>query len=206
MVDGAGYNFTPDPTDLTGQAGLYRWNLSFSVVPDQAEQQAARQSNKYNFRYSVVVVDNVTWSIERLRTVYRHRVYIENDLGVQRGSGAFNREFLSSEGVTLASSEEIMRKNSRVESMIVNSRTGDIDWKESTYFVGAAGMGSATPGLSMLQTLTGLTFPSVDYAWGVQTQTVYESGHTFGAAVDVETGQLVYVMDISGTALLGIFG
>ena len=109
-------------------------------------------------------------------------------------------------GVTLASSEQIMRLNSRVASSIVNSRTGDIDWEESTYFLGAAGMGSGTPGLSMVQTLTGLTFPSVDFAWGVQSQTVYESGHTFGAAVDVETGQLVYVMDISGTALLAIFG
>ena len=206
MVDSAGYNFTPDPTDISGQAGVYRWNLSFSVYPDQAEQQAARQSNKYDFRYSIVVVDNVTWSIERLRTVYKHRVYIEHDWGVQRGYGSFNREFLASEGVALASSEQIMMLNERVKSGVTNSRTGDIDWKESTYFLGAAGMGSGTPGLSMLQTLTGLTFPSVDYAWGVQTQTVYESGHTFGAAIDVETGQLVYVMDISGTALLAIFG
>jgi len=206
MVDGAGYNFTPDPTDLSGQAGVYRWNISFSVVPDQAEQAAARQSNIYNFRYSIVVVDNVTWTIERLRTVYKHRVYIENDWGIQRGSGAFNREFLASEGVTLASSEQIMMLNQRVAQSITNSRTGDIDWEQSTYFLGAAGMGSATPGLSMLQTLTGLTFPSVDFAWGVQSQTVYESGHTFGAAIDVETGQLVYVMDISGTALLGLFG
>ena len=206
MADGAGYNFTPDPTDISGVAGVYRWNLSFSVYPDQAEQQAARQSNKWDFRYSIVVVDNVTWSIERLRTVYRHRVYIEHDWGVQRGYGSFNREFLATEGVTLASSEQIMRLNSRVASSVVNSRTGDIDWQESTYFLGAAGMGSGTPGLSMVQTLTGLTFPSVDFAWGVQSQTVYESGHTFGAAVDVETGQLVYVMDISGTALLAIFG
>ena len=99
-----------------------------------------------------------------------------------------------------------MMLNQRVSSSITNSRTGDIDWAQSTYFLGAAGMGSATPGLSMLQTLTGLTFPSVDFAWGVQSQTVYESGHTFGAAIDAETGQLVYVMDITGTALLGLFG
>jgi hypothetical protein len=67
-------------------------------------------------------------------------------------------------------------------------------------------MGSASPGLTMVETLTGMTFPSIDYAWTVQTQTVYEQGHTFGAAVDVETGQLAYVMEISGTALLGLFG
>jgi hypothetical protein len=93
-----------------------------------------------------------------------------------------------------------------VKTSVTNTRTGDIDWKESTYSLGAAGMGSASPGLSMVQTLTGMTFPSVDYAWSIQTQTIYEQGHTFGAAVDVETGQLVYVMEISGTALLGIFG
>jgi hypothetical protein len=113
---------------------------------------------------------------------------------------------LSSQGCTLASSEEIMLLDDTVKSAVTNSRTGDIDWKESTYSLGSAGMGSGTPGLSMIETLTGLTFPSVDYAWTVQTQTVYEQGHTFGAAVDVETGQLVYVMEISGTALLGIFG
>ncbi|MBM4249267.1 MAG: hypothetical protein FJ149_07510 [Euryarchaeota archaeon] len=206
VVDGAGYNFTPDPTDIAGQAGVYRWNLSFAVMPDRAEQDAARQSNQWDFRYSIVVVDNVTWSVERLQKVYRHRVYIENDWGLQRGYGTFNREFLAAEGVTLASSEQILLLNQRVKDGVTNPRTGDIDWKESTYFLGAAGMGSATPGLSMLQTLTGLTFPSVDFAWGVQTQTVYESGSTFGAALDVETGQLVYVMSIQGTALLGIFG
>jgi hypothetical protein len=206
FVDWASCNFTPDQTDLSGKAGLYRWNLSFAVYPDQAERSEARQTNTYNFRYSVVVVDNVTKEIDRLRTIYKHRVYIENDWGVQRGTASFNREMLSSQGCTLASSEEILMLDDTVKTSVTNSRTGDIDWKESTYSLGAAGMGSASPGLSMVQTLTGMTFPSVDYAWSIQTQTIYEQGHTFGAAVDVETGQLVYVMDISGTALLGIFG
>jgi hypothetical protein len=206
IVDGASYNLTPDTADPTGQAGLYRWNLSFSVYPDQAEQQAARQSNQANFRYSIVVVDNATWDVERLKPVLRHRVYIEHDWGAQRGYGSFNREQLATEGVTLASSEQIMMLDQKVSSSITNSRTGNIDWKQSTYILGAAGMGSATPGLSMLQTLTGLTFPSVDYAWAVQSATLYESGSTFGAAVDVETGQLVYVMNIQGTPLLAIFG
>jgi hypothetical protein len=206
FVEWASYNFTPDQTDLSGQAGLYRWNLSFAVYPNQREREEARQTNSSNFRYSVVVVDNVTKDIERLRTVYKHRVYIENDWGLQRGSASFKREMLSKQGCTLASSEEIMMLDDTVKTAVTNSRTGEIDWKQSTYSLGMAGMGSASPGMSMVQTLTGMTFPSVDYAWAVQTQTVYEQGHTFGAAVDVETGQLVYVMDISGTALLGIFG
>lgn len=206
IIDWASYNVTLDPTDLNGQAGVYRWNLSFSVFPDMTEQQQARQTNKWDFRYSLVVVDNVTKELDRLRTVYKHRVYIENDWGTERSYGTFNREKLASEGTTLASSEEIMMLDEKVKSAVTSSRTGQIDWKESTYILGAAGMGSATPGLSMLQTLTGMTFPSVDYAWAVQTQTIYEQGHTFGAAVDVETGQLVYVMDIQGTALLGLFG
>ena len=206
FVDWASYNFTPDPTDLSGQAGLYRWNLSFAVMPDRNESLEARQTNSSNFRYSVTVVDNVTKEIERLRTVYKHRVYIEHDWGRQRGSASFKREMLSSQACTLSSSEGIMMLDDTVKNAVTNSRTGNIDWKESTYSLGSAGMGSASPGLSMVETLTGLTFPSVDYAWTVQTQTVYEQGHTFGAAVDVETGQLVYVMEISGTALLGIFG
>ena len=206
IADWTSYNFTPDASDINGKAGVYRWNISFSVYPDQNEQKTAHDTNQWNFRYSVVVVDNVTKEIDRLRTVYRDRIYIEHDWGVGRNYGSFNREKLASEGVTLASSEQIMMLNEKVKSSVTNSRTGQIDWKESTYILGAAGMGSATPGLSMIQTLTGMTFPSVDYAWAVQTQTVYESGHTFGAAVDVETGQLVYVMDISGTALLGLFG
>ena len=206
FVDWASCNFTPDQTDISGQAGLYRWNLSFAVFPNQFERAEARQTNNSNFRYSVVVVDNVTKEIERLRTVYKHRVYIENDWGPQRGSASFKRESLSKPGCTLATSEEIMMLDDTVKNTVTNSRTGKIDWKQSTYSLGAAGMGSASPGLTMVETLTGMTFPSIDYAWTVQTQTVYEQGHTFGAAVDVETGQLAYVMEISGTALLGLFG
>jgi len=206
FADWASCNFTPDQTDVSGQAGLYRWNLSFGVMPTQKESSEARQTNSSNFRYSIVVVDNVTKEIEKLRPVYKHRVYIEHDWGPQRGSAGLKREMLSAQGCTLASSEEIMMLDDTVKNAVINSRTGKIDWKESTYSLGAAGMGSASPGLSMVETLTGLTFPSVDYAWTIQTQTVYEQGHTFGAAVDVETGQLAYVMEISGTALLGLFG
>jgi hypothetical protein len=89
---------------------------------------------------------------------------------------------------------------------VTNPLTGKIDWKESTYSLGVAGLGGGGAGFQMLETLTGITFPTADHAWAIQTQTVYEQGHTTMAAVDVETGRLVFVTDIQGTALLGLFG
>jgi hypothetical protein len=59
--------------------------------------------------------------------------------------------------------------------------------------------------MEIIETITGITLPSSKYSWAVQQGTVYRSGNTFSAAVDAETGLLIYVMEIDGTELYGIF-
>jgi hypothetical protein len=60
--------------------------------------------------------------------------------------------------------------------------------------------------MQMVQTLTGLEFPTTNTAWTVQKGTVWETGDTYMATVDAETGRLVMVTHIQGTALFGLFG
>ncbi len=133
-------------------------------------------------------------------------VQIEHDWGPRRGSSEVPRERMSQEGCTLASSEDIMLLHPEVRARVLSSRTGEINWKENNYYLGVAGLGGGGAGYQLVETLTGIQFPSADYAWFVQTNSLYAQGNTFGAAVDVETGQLVYVLSVEGTALLGIFG
>jgi len=62
-----------------------------------------------------------------------------------------------------------------------------------------------TDTFDILQTLTGLERPAADHAWNFQYNTVWSGGETFTAAVDVQTGALIYYMEISGSTLAGIF-
>jgi len=206
LIDGAYFNTTLDPTDVNGKAGTYRWNLTFGVNPTRNEYTEARNTDNWNFYYSIVIVKNVTKEIEKLRTVYKERIEIERDWGEIRGYSAIKRERLKPDGCSQSSAADIMLLHPEVQSKATNSRTGNLDWKTCAFMVGGVGLGGAGPGFQMMETLTGITFPTADYAWAVQSQSVYQQGQTTGAAVDVETGQLVYVMDIQGTALLGIFG
>jgi hypothetical protein len=206
FLDSASFNASPDPTDINNRVGTYRWNLTFAVQPTRAESAESRQTGDRNFSYSIVIVDNVTKEIEKLRTVYKDNITIEHDWGKQRWSASLKREDIEPQGCSLASSEDIMLLDPDVVAKATSARTGKLDWKAGTYMLGAVGLGGSGPGFMMIETLTGMTFPTADYAWAFQSQTVYESGQTFSAAVDVETGRLVFVAEIQGTSLLGIFG
>ncbi|MEM4729702.1 MAG: hypothetical protein QXH42_08110 [Thermoplasmata archaeon] len=206
FVSGAQYNASLDPTDINNRAGTYRWNLTFSFQPTRAEYQDARERGESNFSYSIVVIKNVTRRLVGLKTVYTELVQIEHDWGLRRGTSQLPRERMAPEGCTLASGEDIMLLHPEVRARVLSSRTGEIDWKDNNYYLGVAGLGGGGAGYQLIETLTGIQFPSADYAWFVQTNSLYREGTTFGAAVDVETGQLVYVLDVEGTALLGIFG
>lgn len=206
VVTGAQYNVTPDQSDVNGRAGVYRWNLTFGYYPSRSDRDEARRTGDWNFSYTLVVVENITREIERLRPVYKGRVEIEHDFGPQRGSAEMYREKLAPDLCTLSSSEDILMTDQKVVDSVTNTRTGDINWKDSKYILGAVGLGGGGPGFQLVESLTGMSFPTVNYGWAVQTGTVYEGGHTFSAGVDAETGRLVYVTDIQGTALLGLFG
>jgi hypothetical protein len=132
---------------------------------------------------------------------------MEHDWGLQRDYAQLPREALPSEGLTLAASESILMKDPTVKAKL-GDKNGKINWGNygTTYGIDLAGMGGQqNPGYQIIELMTGITMPSVDYGWTVQQGTVYQSGSTFTASVDADNGQLVYVADIQGTALMGLF-
>ena len=61
------------------------------------------------------------------------------------------------------------------------------------------------PGLDLIGTLTGINTPSARHAWWLQQDSVWESGSTFAAAQDAETGQLIFIMEADGNQLNTLF-
>jgi hypothetical protein len=206
---GAVYNASKNPLDVNGKAGSYRWNLTYGYFPTEAEWEEAQETHNYNFTYSVVVIKNVTKDLTKpLQSQYIENVEIENDWGRKRGYSYMPRSALPGEGLTLAASEDIMMKQPMVKENIADNN-GEIDWGnfETYYALSLTGMSDDTsPGMQIVELLTGIKMPTANYAWVVQKGTVYESGSTFTAAVDVENGQMVYAMTVEGTALMGLFG
>jgi hypothetical protein len=62
------------------------------------------------------------------------------------------------------------------------------------------------PGLTLIEQLTGISTPTADNAFGFQNDNIWESGKTFSAAVDANTGQMLYVTSVEGSQLATIFG
>ena len=205
----ASYNASKNPLDVNGKAGSYRWNLTYGHFLTNDEWEQAQQTHDHNFSYNIVVIKNVTKDLTKpLQSQYVETIQVENDWGKVRGSAALPRDDLPSEGLTLAASEDIMMKQSMVKANVAD-KNGEIDWGnfDTTYAVALTGVSDQTsPGMQLVELLTGITMPTANYAWMVQKGTVYQSGSTFTAAVDVENGQMVYAMSIQGTALMGLFG
>jgi hypothetical protein len=204
----ASYNASRNPLDVNGKAGSYRWNLTYGHWPTEDEQREARETHDWNFTYNVVLLKNVTKDLSKpLQNEYIETVQIEHDWGLRRDYAALPREALPSDGLTLAASENIMMKDPTVKAKL-GDKNGKIDWGnyDTVYGIYLSGMGGQqNPGYQMLELMTGITMPSVDYGWSVTQGTVYESGSTFTASVDADNGQLVYVADIQGTALMALF-
>ena len=99
---------------------------------------------------------------------------------------------------------DIFKADSEVEDKAFDF-SGKLDLRDTEVVLVAGAVTDSFAGVDIAQTITGLTVPTAKYAWGIQKGTVFEGGDTFSAGVDIETGRLVYVMEISGTELLGIF-
>lgn len=204
-VSSALYNASHNPIDP--KQGSFRWNLTYGHYPTRSEQEYSRATNDWNYSYRVVVIKNVTKDITKpLQTEYIDTIEIEYDWGLRRGYSDLPKSYMPNEPLTLAASEDIMMKHPTVKEYL-QDRNGEIEWGdfETIYGLGAANLGGSGPGFMLIEMITGITMPTAEYSWFVQQNTVYESGDTFGVAVDAENGQLIYVVEISGTALLGMF-
>jgi hypothetical protein len=73
------------------------------------------------------------------------------------------------------------------------------------YFIGGMSQ-DQNPGFALIEQLTGIQTPTFENAYLIQDDQVWTSGSTFSAAVDGNTGRLVYVTTIEGSQLASIFG
>ena len=113
--------------------------------------------------------------------------------------------------MTLISSEKIFKADSEVANEIFNnpSEPDEIWWDDPTHeisyeFVVSGESSDADP---IISTITGITFPPAPrMSWTIYKENLLASGYVYGARLDAETGQLNYVMEIQGTALMGLFG
>ncbi len=208
VVDWGVYKVTKDykaEADLTGRSGSFNWNLSFGYKPTYDERVEARESDEYpHWGYYVNLTHNVTKEIGI--DSYSELTKIINEGQENYGSSSLSKKDVASEALTLASSEIILKLDPDIEREIYGLND-EIDFDETTYSLAMAGITpSNNPGMEIIETITGITFPSSKFSWAIQKGSVYLSGNTFSAAVDAENGQLLYVLEVTGTELYGIFG
>lgn len=201
---------TRDELDPEKRAGKYNWNLSFGYKPNEEEAieawENARDYDEYPYwGYYVNISHNVTYKPGPGLDKYDESTKIINQGRHNWGDAPLSKPQIDDETVTLASSEELFKIDNKVKNRIFDNN--EIDFNDLSY---ALAMGSITsssmPGMEIIETITGITLPTSRYSWALQEGKVFPEGSTFSAAVDAETGQLLYVLDVTGTELYGIFG
>ncbi len=205
VVHWALYKAEKDKLDPQGKAGSYNWNISFGYKPTFDERIEARESDEYpHWGYYV----NLTRNITKEPGIDKYSEYIQiiNEGEYDYGQAELSKAELTDEVLTLASSEAILKLDTEIKDKLYDSLTGEIDFDNTHYFLGMGDITSANmPGVEIVELITGITLPSSKYSWIIQEGSVFETGSTFSAAVDVETGRLIYVTEIIGTELYRIF-
>lgn len=197
----ADYNFTKtskDKSDPDGKAGTYYWNLTFGLKNQNMENYW-----RVNQTYNILVREVIE---KKPISGYSSTLSIPagTDRGQRRGSAPYLKSELDSQTLTMASSVAIMKQDEEITSNGFD-KLGRLQDDFRYYLSMAALESSNTPSLNIINTLTGIQTPTTKYTWMLQQGTVWESGQTFTAAVDIPTGQLIYVMSADGTQLNTLF-
>ncbi len=203
IVTNANYNATKDATDPEDASGEFWWNLSFGHKREEGEERDQH-------RYQVLVRRTTTWDRDGLEIVHHHTYELLEDYP-RGGSSYLNADDLSSVAVTMTSSEQIFKTDPNV---IENFYTGpggferqEIDWGDGesvSYSLGSSGWGM--PGLDLVGTLTGIQMSTSErYTWNLADEDLMGLGYMYVATLDAETGRLVSIMEIQGTALQDAF-
>ena len=210
IISYAQYNSTKDPTEVT-QTGSHRWLLLFTHELDPEELEYRWENDiPIKERYALQVTYNTT------KLGLSDTKEIENDWGLLNWSGEMSKDDLEDQMLTVAAAEEILKSDSEVNSRLyTNPLDPDkIYWNDPLgsvqMYLGQGITQEQTPSIGVIETLTGFTIPTAKISWIVQKGQLYDasgdSGSTFGAAVDAETGQLQYVLEVEGTSLFSVFG
>jgi hypothetical protein len=211
VMDYAQFNSTHDPKEIT-QTGSHRWLLVFGhkLSNDEIEYYWENDITPKE-RYGVQVTYNTT------KLGIGDTKEVEVDFGPLNWSTEYSIDDLEDKMLTLASAEEILKLDSEVENKLYNNplTPNTIYWDDplgkTQCFLGQGISGDELPSSDLIETLTGFTIPSSKISWVIQKGQLYDTsgadqGSTFVTAVDTETGQMQYVMEITGTSLFQLFG
>jgi hypothetical protein len=199
-------NPTGDPQAQQKQ-GEYWWNLTFGHKRADDDEGP---SNELPYRYRIMIKQTST-SVLIPDPHYEDEWEIEEDFGIANGTSPLSNYDLSSNTLTMKSAEEILKTDDKVIELFYTRPSGFVDneltWGdlEGTSFTLEVSDWGAF-GMDMIGTLTGIeTTSTSEYYWTVSKEDLLAGGTMASASVDVQTGQLLSILSIKGTALQGAF-
>ncbi len=207
IITSARYNASKDNNDDI--AGEYWWNLSFGRKRSSSEDGP---SSQYKYRYQAMIYQNIdfVWVNPPGETPYKeytNTFRLEWERGPRTGSAGLGPSDITPQTVTMTSSEDIFRTDDKVMENFYtygSIEVDELDWGEGDgvgYSLGSSS-GWGTPGLDLVATLTGIQMaPSAKYYWQLENNDLMEGGVWISASLDAETGQLITITEIEGTAL-----
>ncbi len=230
------YNATLSTLDPQNTAGSHYWNITLADYMSQKElepyyedyseyekeheddedveekdgkraEEDTGDKEKFDWPehiYTARVAKNITKNINPLNP-YSAEVEMDKDYGRNDGWTEKKRTDLDELGCTLSGAVDIVAADEMAGTELFD-RNGNLDMRDQEISISKGATTADMPGVQIVQQITGIVMPSANYGWIFWKGSVYEQGDMFSAAVDVETGRQVYVMKISGTALIGLFG
>ena len=197
MVTNAEYSADPINNE-------YWWNLTFG------RKRADDEDRSVKCRYQLLVRQESTWVLLP-EPHYENEFFVEEDYGLKNGSSEFSPDEISSQVATLASSEDVLKTDDKVIEFFYTNAIGqeedELRWgdiKGISYSLQTSGWEAI--GMDLLGTLTGIqTQTTSRYYWTVMKEDLSDAGTMASASIDAETGRLISILEIDGTALKGAF-
>ena len=164
-------------------------------------------------RYRILVYNNIEWYTDLTdpQDPIKHRELIKRvdaDFGMVGGSSPLGPNDIQPQTVTLASSEQVFKTDSKVMDNFYSTALGGedeyLEWGDGDgveYSLGTSS-GQQGGGMDLIATLTGIqTQVWGKYTWSVSKDDLMSGGTLTSATLDAETGRLISIMEIEGTAL-----
>ncbi|UCE36362.1 MAG: hypothetical protein JSW00_12630 [Thermoplasmata archaeon] len=195
----------PQPEKKQGE---YWWNLTFGHK--RTDDDRGTSSRNLPYRYQLLVKQTST-SVLVPEPHYDDEWEVEEDYGIINGTSPFMNRELNSVALTMTSCENIMKTDDKVIEFFYTRPSGieddELSWGEveGTGFTLEVSSWSAF-GMDMIATLTGIeTQTTSEYYWTLSKEDLLEGGTMASASVDAQTGRLISILYLKGTALQGAF-
>ncbi len=206
LIDSAVFNETD--IDLLGRNTTQFWNISYAYVSTSDEfYQYYRDYGEWpEWSYRINIARSIVTDVQgnTVESIYIFKDEGDDRHGLRRGGMSETDLKMGTKLLTITHAEKIFRIDDEIKAMAFknNNLKKDISF---TYTV--LGINSDNkPGMTLIQQLTGLSMPTSDNAYMIQAGQVWTGGSTYSAAVDANSGQLLYVTEIEGSELASIFG